>query len=164
MGKIALLFCAYLIIEILILSYIITKIGFLNTLVCFLASMALGMFLVKKQKQQLLLKADNNIGMNLLYLSFIGFLFILPGFLSDLIGYLLLIPKVKLHCFEFFIKKLSSGAFRTFKFYNAHSNPYQGSRSSENQHNFFQDDNIVDVSYTDVEDDKLDCNNNKKNK
>lgn len=98
-------FLAYILLEIAAFAWVGEKVGVLGTVVLVVASSAFGLALVKRQGLETLRRADltSRRGQALpdgelwdaLCLPIAGVLFLIPGFISDLLGALLLIPGVR---------------------------------------------------------------------
>lgn len=95
------LLVVFVYIELSLAAWVVDHIGLLNTIGLMLLSAFLGVFLIRRQGFVALEKirlnlaegktpADNII--DGLCLIFAGFLFIFPGFFSDILGFLLLLP------------------------------------------------------------------------
>ena len=104
MGKVFLLFIAATLLEIFVFIEVGSAIGAWSTIALILLSAIVGVSLVRVQGLKMLLEAQRKmqlgepparemLGGTLIALS--GALLILPGFVSDLIGLLLLLPPVR---------------------------------------------------------------------
>ena len=83
--------------ELLVLSQIGSAIGALQCLALLFAAMVLGAVLVKLRARQLMaqMQQTHNINIKLLWLPLAGFLFIFPGFITDVLAVLILLPPVE---------------------------------------------------------------------
>jgi UPF0716 protein FxsA len=101
---IALLFIALPIVEIVVLIKVGAAIGALNTIGLLILSAMIGTALVRAQGLATLGKAQDSLARDIfpakamfdgICLLVAGFLFVLPGFVSDAIGLLLVLPPVR---------------------------------------------------------------------
>lgn len=98
-------FLVYILLEIAVFAWVGEKVGVLGTVVLVVASSAFGLALVKRQGLETLRRADltSRRGQALpdgelwdaLCLPIAGVLFLIPGFISDLLGAALLVPGVR---------------------------------------------------------------------
>lgn len=121
------------------------EIGILNTLVLCLVTAMFGGFLVKKQGMETLMKGQLNLNKGVLpvqemfdgiCLIAAGAMLITPGFVTDSIGFLLLIPAVRV-----FVKQL---LIRTGKFSMHSSAPFGGQNAQATQQS---DSNTIEGTY-----------------
>jgi len=99
-----LIFILVPIIEISIFISIGSKIGVLNTISIILITAIVGIFLVRRQGLSLLFNAQKNMRDGIfpsqeikgaIFLLISGLLLITPGFFTDIIGFLMFIPKMQ---------------------------------------------------------------------
>jgi len=128
-----LIFIAVPIAEIAIFMAAGDEIGLLNTLLLCFITAVIGGFLVKKQGLEALMKGQNNLNRGIMPVQemFDGFCLIAsgimlctPGFLTDSIGFLLLIPAVRVYLKNAFVK---SGKFKMHDHHTPYGSPHQES-------------------------------------
>ncbi len=97
MSRFVLLFVLLFAAELLVLIQIGSAIGALQCLALLFAAMVLGAVLVKLRAQQLMaqMQQTHNVNIKLLWLPLAGFLFIFPGFITDVLAVLILLPPVE---------------------------------------------------------------------
>ncbi|TGA99264.1 FxsA family protein [Sporolactobacillus shoreae] len=97
-------FLIYVLAEISLLIWVGRQFGVLNTLLLLLISAILGIWTVRKQGFSILQKIRDDLSerripgnplLDGLCLILGGFLFVIPGFISDAAGLLLLIPRLR---------------------------------------------------------------------
>ncbi|MBQ9275432.1 MAG: FxsA family protein [Succinivibrio sp.] len=101
----SLFFMAFFIIELMVIIEVGSRIGALSTLLLLLISASAGCLMVRSRFRQIFQSAAslNVNNLSLLWLPLSGFLFLFPGFISDLMAFALLVPQVQ----EFIKKKVA---------------------------------------------------------
>ncbi|OCG75012.1 FxsA family protein [Gilliamella sp. Occ4-3] len=109
------LFFIYVYFEISVFIAVANSIGIFLALICIIATSILGFSLVKTQGLKNLSIMQQKIANNQSYknevirsvaLLFAGFFLLIPGFLTDILGAILLIPHVQDHIVEFIVRKM----------------------------------------------------------
>lgn len=97
MARFILLFALFFVVELLVLIEIGSAIGALQCISLMFAAMVLGAVLVKLRAKALMtqMQESHNVNIKLLWLPLAGFLFIFPGFISDILAVLVLLPPVE---------------------------------------------------------------------
>ncbi|WP_319783435.1 FxsA family protein [Oceanisphaera sp. IT1-181] len=104
MGKVFLLFVAATLLEIFVFIEVGSAIGAMSTIVLILLSAIVGLSLVRIQGFQTLMEAQRKVSLGEpparemlsgIMLALSGILLVLPGFVSDMLGLLLLLPPVR---------------------------------------------------------------------
>ena len=99
-----LLFIFIPIIEIAIFITVGSNIGILNTIAIILLTAVIGIYFVRRQGLSLLFNAQRNMAQGIMpteeikggiFLLISGLLLITPGFFTDIIGFLMFIPKMQ---------------------------------------------------------------------
>ena len=105
------------VVEILVLIKVGSHIGAITTVSLMFTMMVVGMFLISRRLRALMAALHNEpkVSASLIWLPLAGVLFIFPGFVSDILGLLLLIPAVQ----KFLVKKIFAKAkvFSNFTYY-----------------------------------------------
>lgn len=133
------------VVEIIVIIEVGSKIGALYTVTALFAFMILGVALVKARFRAALVEMQNNPrpSLHLLWIPLAGFFMLIPGFVSDAIGVLLLIPQVQ----HFLERRITDGlnSGKSFWFYGQGSaqDPRSGGR-------------IIDAEYTEVHEERKD--------
>ena len=133
---------ALFVIEILVLIKVGSYLGAITTVSLMFTMMVVGIFLIKLRLKALMaaLHHEPNISTSLIWLPLAGVLFIFPGFVSDFLGLLLIIPAVqKFLSNRFFVK---SKVFGNFTYYGDFSD---GSKK--------EDGNVIDGEFTEIKED-----------
>ena len=96
----------FFILELIVLIQIGSRIGALTTISIMFIMMLIGGLLIKLRFRQVMMsmRQDPHTSLALLCLPIAGFLFIFPGFISDILGLLILLPP---------IQRLLQGRFKT---------------------------------------------------
>ena len=156
MSKLSVCLLLALAAEGLVMSLASHALGCGNALLLLAGSMILGMVIISGRRKKLDPAARPADLLHLLYLSLVCALFVFPGLISDVLGYLLLLPGV-LHPAERLLQGrlsgLQAGAFtgdnfyaRFFGFDNFSSSmPGSGGGGGKSGHN------VVDAEYTVVD-------------
>ena len=106
---------ACIVAEIILLVKIGELIGAMNTFLLVLAGMILGILIIRRSlKSAISSFNEKKVNINVLFLPLAGFLFLMPGFISDILAILLLTPAVKNFILKFYAKR--SGTNDSFVF------------------------------------------------
>ncbi|OCG42465.1 FxsA family protein [Gilliamella sp. Bif1-4] len=109
------IFFIYVYFELTFFIAVANSIGIFLALICIIATSILGFSLVKTQGLKNLGIMQQKIANNQSYknevirsvaLLFAGFFLLIPGFLTDILGAILLIPHVQDHIVEFIVRKM----------------------------------------------------------
>ncbi|SCC22840.1 FxsA family protein [Gilliamella intestini] len=109
------IFFVYAYLEISFFIAVANSIGVFLALICIITTSILGFSLVKTQGLKNLSIMQQKIANNQSYknelirsvaLLFAGFFLLIPGFLTDILGAILLIPHVQDHIVEFIVRKM----------------------------------------------------------
>ncbi|MFQ0994280.1 FxsA family protein [Gilliamella sp. BG2] len=109
------IFFIYVYFELTFFIAVANSIGIFLALICIIATSILGFSLVKTQGLKNLSIMQQKIANNQSYknevirsvaLLFAGFFLLIPGFLTDILGAILLIPHVQDHIVEFIVRKI----------------------------------------------------------
>lgn len=109
------IFFIYVYFELTFFIAVANSIGIFLALICIIATSILGFSLVKTQGLKNLSIMQQKIANNESYknevirsvaLLFAGFFLLIPGFLTDILGAILLIPHVQDHIVEFIVRKM----------------------------------------------------------
>ena len=139
MGKIFLLFALLPILEITILITVGEQIGGWNTVAIVVATAFVGAYLVRQQGLSTLLTAQQKMQSGVipgqemaegLLLVISGVLLVTPGFITDIVGFLLCLPVSRPLIAKALLKQLSLKVVQTHTQQNAYSH-YQQSKTSE---------------------------------
>ncbi len=126
------------VVEIIVIIEVGSKIGALYTVTALFAFMIVGVALVKARFRAALTEMQDNPrpSLHLLWIPLAGFFMLIPGFVSDAIGVLILIPQVQ----HFLERRITAGlnSGKSFWFYGqgAANDPRGGK--------------IIDAEYTEV--------------
>ena len=132
MGRFVLVFALLFLIELGVIIKVGTAIGAFATITVLFAFMVIGAMLVKARFKMALLELQNNPNpsLQILWTPIAGFFFIFPGFISDVIAVLLLLPPVQRLVMDFIdnrirARKMKAGGFS----YSSHSSNTQANSS-----------------------------------
>ncbi|MFQ0970997.1 FxsA family protein [Gilliamella sp. ESL0232] len=109
------IFFIYVYFELTFFIAVANSIGIFLALICIIATSILGFSLVKTQGLKNLSIMQQKIANNQSYknelirsvaLLFAGFFLLIPGFLTDILGAILLIPHAQDHIVEFIVRKM----------------------------------------------------------
>lgn len=115
MQKIFLSLILFFVLELIVIIEVGSSIGALNTIFVMFLMMILGVVLIKMRFRQALEGLKNGtVDTSVFFLPLAGFLFLFPGFISDIIGLLLLIPRIQTRCVRFYNDKRDDSEFFTF--------------------------------------------------
>ncbi|OCG46489.1 hypothetical protein A9G35_05070 [Gilliamella sp. Choc5-1] len=132
------IFFIYVYFELTFFIAVANSIGIFLALICIIATSILGFSLVKTQGLKNLNIMQQKIANNQSYknevirsvaLLFAGFFLLIPGFLTDILGAILLIPHVQDHIVEFIVRKI----------------PIRSKFSSSQMH--YQEDDIIEGEF-----------------
>ena len=118
MSRFILFFIVLFVAELLLLIEIGSVIGALECIALMFAAMVIGAVLVKLRARQLIAQMQQHQSLNvqMLWLPLAGFLFIFPGFITDVLALLVLLPPV-----EHFLVKHFAGSMQV----NTHGFSYR---------------------------------------
>lgn len=115
MQKIFLSLILFFVLELIVIIELGSSIGALNTIFVMFLMMILGVVLIKMRFRQAIEGLKNGtVDTSVFFLPLAGFLFLFPGFISDIIGLLLLIPRIQTRCVRFYNDKRDDSEFFTF--------------------------------------------------
>ncbi len=150
------IFLVSFISEIIFTTLCIVKLGFLYSFLIWLASIILGLMLVSIKKSYLMKKIHLTNEINILlaftYNKLLIVLFVIPGLLSTIIAFIMLIPWCEHHIQAKITKVLANPNFANY-FMSGHSTQAHANFYSSNSFYENKEDNVIDVSYTTVDDD-----------
>ncbi|MGN0909578.1 MAG: FxsA family protein [Succinivibrio sp.] len=130
------------VVEIIVIIEVGSRIGALYTVTALFAFMIIGVALVKARFRAALAEMQDNPrpSLHILWIPLAGFFMLIPGFVSDAIGVLLLIPQVQ----HFLERKITDGlnSGKSFWFYG------QGSAQDP------RGGRIIDAEYTEVREER----------
>ncbi|MCR5536037.1 MAG: FxsA family protein [Succinivibrio sp.] len=138
-------------LELVVLIEVGSAIGALSAVTLLFLGMLVGFTLVKMRFASVLkaLQEGRENDLSLIFLPLAGFLFIFPGFISDVLGILLLIPA----CQGYVLRALKSTSLysqTSFTRFGASRTQTQGTPAEH----FEENAKVVDVEYTEVDEDK----------
>ena len=148
-----LIFILVPIIEISIFILIGSEIGVLNTIAIILLTALVGIYLVRKQGLSLLFNAQRNMSQGIfptqeikggIFLLVSGLLLITPGFFTDTIGFLLLIPQARKFTRHVLINHTN--------WQHVQTNMHYSERTSDRAH----DPNVIEAEYEEIKPDDKD--------
>ena len=95
------------ILELVVLIQVGSAIGALTTISLMFVAMVIGAFLVKLRFAQIAkqIREEQRFDPSLIWIPLAGFLFIFPGFISDIIALILLLPPVHKQIGNVYVKK-----------------------------------------------------------
>lgn len=115
MQKILLSLVVFFVLELAVIIEVGSSIGAVNTILVMFLMMVLGVFLIKLRFRQAMDGLRNGtVDTSVFFLPLAGFLFLFPGFISDLLGLLLLIPRIQTGCVRYYNKNRDDSEFFTF--------------------------------------------------
>ena len=105
MSRFILFFLLLFVAELIVLIEIGSAIGAIECIALMFVAMVIGAILVKLRAKQLILQMQQHqeLNMQMLWLPLSGFLFIFPGFITDVLAPLVLLPPVE----NFLVKKFA---------------------------------------------------------
>lgn len=109
MHKIITFIVLLFILELLVLIEVGSAIGGFNTLMALFVSTFVGVSLIKSRFKALVAQLQSGVfDVQMLFLPLSGFLFLFPGFISDIIALLLLIPSVQIKAKTYYSRRQES--------------------------------------------------------
>ena len=115
MQKILLSLVVFFVLELAVIIEVGSSIGAVNTILVMFLMMVLGVFLIKLRVRQAMDGLRNGtVDTSVFSLPLAGFLFLFPGFISDLLGLLLLIPQIQTGCVRYYNKNRDDSESFTF--------------------------------------------------
>lgn len=112
MQKILLSLVVFFVLELAVIIEVGSSIGAVNTILVMFLMMVLGVFLIKLRFRQAMDGLRNGtVDTSVFFLPLAGFLFLFPGFISDLLGLLLLIPQIQTRCVRYYNKTAMTVSF-----------------------------------------------------
>ncbi len=115
MQKILMSLVVFFVLELAVIIEVGSSIGAVNTILVMFLMMVLGVFLIKLRFRQAMDGLRNGtVDTSVFCLPLAGFLFLFPGFISDLLGLLLLIPRIQTGCVRYYNKNRDDSEFFTF--------------------------------------------------
>ncbi len=108
------------ILELVVLIQVGSAIGALTTITLMFIAMIIGAFLVKLRFAQIVkqIREEQRFDPSLIWIPLAGFLFIFPGFISDIIALLLLLPPIHKQIGNIYVKKHPNGFYYEEHFYS----------------------------------------------
>ncbi len=154
MGRFVLAFALLFLIELGVIIKVGSAIGAFATITVLFAFMVIGAMLVKARFKMALLELQNNPNpsLQILWTPIAGFFFIFPGFISDIIAILLLLPPVQKMVMEFLNKRLQAHAMKSSGF------SYSSSRTRANDSESADSSGgrTIDATCTEIHDEEID--------
>ncbi len=154
MGRFVLAFALLFLIELGVIIKVGSAIGAFATITVLFAFMVLGAMLVKARFKLALLELQNNPNpsLQILWTPIAGFFFIFPGFISDIIAVLLLMPPVQRMVMDFLNKKLQNRAMKSTGFSYSSSK----TRTESSESNSSSGGRTIDATCTEIHDEEID--------
>ncbi len=150
MQKLFLSLVILFVLEILLLIKIGGYIGGLNVIFLMFAMMVIGALIIKRCFKSVMAQMQQGVvDIKIIFLPLAGFLFFFPGFISDVLALLLLLPFVQSRCAKVYSSKSGSGTSFAFK-----------SSNSEGFSDVFSKGRTIDGTATVVQDDNEDNSHN----
>lgn len=150
MQKLFLTLVILFVLEILLLIQIGGYIGGLNVIFIMFAMMVIGAVIIKRCFKRVMEQLQHGVvDIKIIFLPLSGFLFLFPGFISDILALLLLLPFVQSKCSKVYSSKSGSGTSFAFK-----------SSNSDTFTDVFSKGRTIDGTATVVQDDHEDLNHN----
>ena len=150
MQKIFLSLVILLVLEILLLIQIGGYIGGLNVIFLMFAMMVIGAVIIKRCFKRVMEQLQQGVvDIKIIFLPLSGFLFLFPGFISDVLALLLLLPFVQSKCAKVYSSKSGSGTSFAFR-----------SSTSDGFTDVFSKGRTIDGTATVVQDEKEELNHN----
>lgn len=126
-------------IEVILISKIGTAIGFFSTFIIIIATAMLGSWLLKKQwrfvtgKLSTLQQSPSQAVLEAMILLICGVLLITPGFLTDIVGFLGLIPSIRTTLVSYIAQRGPQAGFQFYTRHQHHSahRPFEDSPRGE---------------------------------
>lgn len=157
MSKIVFLMFSGMCLEFAFFFLVAYAAGLVEAFVLLLGSLILGLIIVSVQRRKLNLSAPGSV-LRLIYLTIVFAFFMFPGLLSDVIGYLMLIPGIYSSCEKLLQRKLDIMKNQSFNNDNFtasffHYDNFSSSRPSGQENGTTSGDNVVDAAFTVVDED-----------
>ncbi|SFJ76021.1 FxsA family protein [Succinivibrio dextrinosolvens] len=150
MQKLFLTLVILFVLEILLLIQIGGYIGGLNVIFIMFAMMVIGAVIIKRCFKRVMEQLQHGVvDIKIIFLPLSGFLFLFPGFISDILALLLLLPFVQSKCSKVYSSKSGSGTSFAFK-----------SSNSDAFTDVFSKGRTIDGTATVVQDDHEELNHN----
>ena len=150
MQKIFLSLVILFVLEILLLIQIGGYIGGLNVIFLMFAMMVIGAVIIKRCFKRVMEQLQQGVvDIKIIFLPLSGFLFLFPGFISDVLALLLLLPFVQSKCAKVYSSKSGSGTSFAFR-----------SSTSDGFTDVLSKGRTIDGTATVVQDEKEELNHN----
>ena len=150
MQKIFLSLVILFVLEILLLIQIGGYIGGLNVIFLLFVMMVIGAVIIKRCFKRVMEQLQQGVvDIKIIFLPLSGFLFLFPGFISDVLALLLLLPFVQSKCAKVYSSKSGSGTSFAFR-----------SSTSDGFTDVFSKGRTIDGTATVVQDEKEELNHN----
>lgn len=150
MQKLFLTLVILFVLEILLLIQIGGYIGGLNVIFIMFAMMVIGAVIIKRCFKRVMEQLQHGVvDIKIIFLPLSGFLFLFPGFISDILALLLLLPFVQSKCSKVYSSKSGSGTSFAFR-----------SSTSDGFTDVFSKGRTIDGTATVVQDEKEELNHN----
>ncbi|MBQ9221371.1 MAG: FxsA family protein [Succinivibrio dextrinosolvens] len=150
MQKLFLTLVILFVLEILLLIQIGGYIGGLNVIFIMFAMMVIGAVIIKRCFKRVMEQLQHGVvDIKIIFLPLSGFLFLFPGFISDVLALLLLLPFVQSKCAKVYSSKSGSGTSFAFR-----------SSTSDGFTDVFSKGRTIDGTATVVQDEKEELNHN----
>ena len=150
MQKLFLTLVILFVLEILLLIQIGGYIGGLNVIFIMFAMMVIGAVIIKRCFKRVMEQLQRGVvDIKIIFLPLSGFLFLFPGFISDVLALLLLLPFVQSKCAKVYSSKSGSGTSFAFR-----------SSTSDGFTDVFSKGRTIDGTATVVQDEKEELNHN----
>lgn len=150
MQKLFLTLVILFVLEILLLIQIGGYIGGFNVIFLMFAMMVIGAVIIKRCFKRVMEQLQHGVvDIKIIFLPLSGFLFLFPGFISDILALLLLLPFVQSKCAKVYSSKSGSGTSFAFR-----------SSTSDGFTDVFSKGRTIDGTATVVQDEKEELNHN----
>lgn len=150
MQKLFLTLVILFVLEILLLIQIGGYIGGFNVIFLMFAMMVIGAVIIKRCFKRVMEQLQQGVvDIKIIFLPLSGFLFLFPGFISDILALLLLLPFVQSKCSKVYSSKSGSGTSFAFR-----------SSTSDGFTDVFSKGRTIDGTATVVQDEKEELNHN----
>lgn len=150
MQKLFLTLVILFVLEILLLIQIGGYIGGFNVIFLMFAMMVIGAVIIKRCFKRVMEQLQQGVvDIKIIFLPLSGFLFLFPGFISDVLALLLLLPFVQSKCAKVYSSKSGSGTSFAFR-----------SSTSDGFTDVFSKGRTIDGTATVVQDEKEELNHN----
>ena len=150
MQKLFLTLVILFVLEILLLIQIGGYIGGFNVIFLMFAMMVIGAVIIKRCFKRVMEQLQQGVvDIKIIFLPLSGFLFLFPGFISDVLALLLLLPFIQSKCAKVYSSKSGSGTSFAFR-----------SSTSDGFTDVFSKGRTIDGTATVVQDEKEELNHN----